>query len=135
MNLTRRFAYYFIGVFIGVVVLNFWVKEKENERGGDSIFPYGPNARTLRSFERITNRTYSAQADSIMALQSLDTADISKFFKYGEIDFSKSEQRREPCAIYWMDIQYKEIPYSFIIERCDSVLEIQKIIVHSSAER
>jgi len=134
MNLTRRFAYYFIGVFIGVIVLNFWVKEKENERGGDSIFPYGPNARTLRSFERITNRTYSSQADSIMRLQSIDTSDISKFFKYGEVDFSKSEQRREPCAIYWMDIEFKTVPYSFIIERCDSTLQIQKIIIHPLSE-
>ena len=130
MSLTRRFAYYFIGVIIGVFVLQFWVKQKETETGGDSIFPYGPNARTLRSFERITDRQYSDEALQIMTQQNIDTAAISLFFKYGVVDFSKSEVRKEPCPSYWLDINYKEVDYSLVIERCDSVLEVQKIIVN-----
>ena len=125
-DLTKRFSLFFIGVIIGVIVLKYWVNVKETEKGdGYSIFPYGPNARTLRSFERIKERTYSLSAESFMTEHKIDTADISLIFKYGEVNFSKSHPRLEPCPDYFLTINLREVDYELTLKRCESSLEIQ----------
>lgn len=125
--MLKRFSLYFFGVVLGIIVMMFWVNKKEQDRGGDSIFPYGPNARTLRSFETRTTRFYSDQAKIFMQEQAIDTSDISLFFKYGELDFSKSNPRNKPCPDYYLNINFKEKEYNLKIVRCDSSLTIEKI--------
>jgi hypothetical protein len=125
-DLTKRFSLFFIGVIIGVIVLKYWVNVKESEKpDGYSIFPYGPNARTLRSFERIKDRTYTLSAESFMTEHKIDTADISLIFKYGEVNFSKSHPRAEPCPDYFVSINLREVDYELTLKRCDSSLEVQ----------
>jgi hypothetical protein len=125
--MLKRFSLYFFGVVLGIIVMMFWVNKKEQDRGGDSIFPYGPNARTLRSLETRTTRLYSDQAKAFMLEQKIDTSDISLFFKYADVDFSKSNPRNEPCPDYYLKINFKKQDYNLRVERCDSILTIKEI--------
>ncbi|MGB0837053.1 MAG: DUF4258 domain-containing protein [Flavobacteriaceae bacterium] len=126
MDLVRRFALFFVGVVIGLIVLMYWNNTKKQELGHD-IFPYGPNARTLRSLEKRPHRAYSEESKSFMKAQSIDTADISKILKYGEINFAKSHPRKEPCADYWLDINLRKVDYSLVVTRCDSTITFNSI--------
>lgn len=114
--MLKRVGYYLVGVILGVIAVYFFWKKK------DVSFDYGMDARTLKSI-RIRKRLFSDNAKKAMQLYNIDTAQVSKILKNGDVNFSKSKPRQKPCAEYLITNKNTQI---YVI-RCDSTATIDKI--------
>lgn len=122
MKLLKRIGFYLIGVSLGsVVVLLIW-------EGKDVKFPYGPNARTLRSIQK-KQIEYSSTALSTMDQSNIDTTYVQSVLLTGDVDFDKSEQRKKPCAEYFISGSHNERDLDIYVKRCDSIATIETIWV------
>jgi hypothetical protein len=120
MSMLKRIGYYLIGVSLGsLLVLFVW-------KGKDVKFPYGPNARTLRSIQK-KQLEYSASAEMIMSKAAIDTTYIQALLVSGEVDFGKSKPRLEPCAEYFISGSHNEKNIDMYVKRCDSIATIQTV--------
>ena len=122
MKFLKRIGYYLIGVSLGLIVVLFiW-------EGKDVSFPYGPNARTLRSIQK-KQLEYSEDAINAMAAAQIDTTSINTVLLKGEVDFGKSEARKEPCAEYFISGSHLEKNIELYVKRCDSIATIETVTV------
>jgi hypothetical protein len=120
--MLKRVGYYLIGVALGsILVLFIW-------KGKDVSFPYGPNARTLRSIQK-KQIEYSASAELIMNKAEIDTTYVQAVILSGEVDFDKSKPRIKPCAEYFISGSHNEKNIDIYVRRCDSIATIQTVWV------
>lgn len=96
MRLLHRFGYYLGGFAIGLIILAFFFSGKKTSCA------YFPQARTLKKLSS-TPYTISNQAESSMLQLSLDTIAINRILHLGDVNFGKSETRKEPCKVYFID--------------------------------
>ncbi len=120
MELKRRFTLFGFGFFIGILLLLFFLN------GKDASCNYFPNARMLEIL-RNKERSYDKEVIQIMQEQQIDSTVIVRFLSEGDIDFSKSKPRQEPCRYYWIDGFIKEQSAAIYVENCDSLVTIQKL--------
>lgn len=118
MQLLRRIGLYLVGVALGTLAVSFFWKNKKVS------FDYGMDARTLKTI-RIRKRIFTDNAKQIMLQNNIDTTQISKILKYGDVDFGKSKPRLKPCAEYYVTSDNIDL---YVI-RCDSTATIDKVIV------
>ena len=83
MKFTHRFAYYLVGLIMGL----FFVAAVFS--GKDTRCNYFPNARVLNDL-RNKPFHYSEKASQLLAEKYIDTTDIKNTLKYGDVDFDKS---------------------------------------------
>jgi hypothetical protein len=83
MKFAHRFAYYLIGLIMGL----FFVFAVFT--GKDTRCNYFPNARVLNDL-RNKPFQYSDKASLILAEKWVDTSDIKNTLKFGDVDFDKS---------------------------------------------
>jgi hypothetical protein len=83
MKFAHRFAYYLIGLIMGL----FFVAAVLS--GKDTRCNYFPNARVLNDL-RNKPFHYSDNASQILLEKWIDTTDIINTLKYGDVDFNKS---------------------------------------------
>jgi len=83
MKFAHRFAYYLIGLIMGL----FFVAAVFS--GKDTRCNYFPNARVLNDL-RNKPFYYSENASRILSEKWIDTSDIKNTLKYGDVDFDKS---------------------------------------------
>lgn len=123
MNLFQRSIYFIIGLSMGCFLLFFILEFKKYS------FPYGPNARTIRSIITKPHRTYSDTAVKIMQEEKLDSTKIANMIKNAEVSFGKSETDLDlPCQKYWLDTKFLDGRLCVLkIKRCDSVATITEI--------
>jgi hypothetical protein len=95
MSLLKRFAFYFGGFTIGLILLYFFV----GGSGASCEFDYGPNSRTLKNI-RIKERIFTNKASEELKKYQLDTATISFALKNGTVLFSESNTKLDSCNIY-----------------------------------
>ena len=83
MKFIHRFAYYLVGLVMGVffVAMVFSCK--------DTRCNYFPNSRVLNDL-RNKPFHYSEKASQILAEKWVDTSDIKNSLKYGDVDFDQS---------------------------------------------
>jgi len=97
MNFINRLAYYLLGILIGILFLIFFFKGKF--AGKDMSFCYLPNCRVLKDL-RSKPFYYSDLASQKIKQGLLDTIDLQKIFRYGDVDFSKSNIPMEEGKYY-----------------------------------
>ncbi|WP_397362796.1 hypothetical protein [Olleya sp. R77988] len=122
MKILQRIGYYLGGFAIGLVILAFFL----NGRGVSCEYNYGPEARVLKNI-RTKTLHFSSDSEALIASKAIDTASISNILKKGDIDFSKSEPRKEPCGIYHIEGEANNKNVVFYIENCDSIATLQTI--------
>lgn len=126
MRVLHRTGYYLGGFSIGLVLLAFFVKGSGVELPSCD---YMPNARVLKTI-RNNGYTLSENAEQQLKALQLDTTDLNILFLEGEVDFDKSDTRREPCGFYSIYSQKSvELPITASLENCDekfTVLNIEK---------
>lgn len=83
MKFYQRFAYYSLGMIIGMVFLFMFLN------GKDMSCSYFPNARVLKDI-RSKPFYYSDEAKEKLNQKWVDTSDIRKTLTYGDVIFSKS---------------------------------------------
>jgi hypothetical protein len=93
MKFIHRFAYYFIGLIMGL----FFVAMVFS--GKDTRCNYFPNARVLNDL-RNKPFNYSDKASQILAESWIDTIDIKNTLKFGDIDFDQSNVEVEKGKLY-----------------------------------
>ena len=120
MELKRRFTLFGFGFFIGILLLLFFLN------GKDASCNYFPNARMLEIL-RNKERSYDDEVLQLMQERQIDSLTIVRFLSEGDIDFSKSKPRQEPCRYYWIDGFIKEQSAAIYVENCDSLVTIQKL--------
>ncbi|MBP92612.1 MAG: hypothetical protein CMC55_00670 [Flavobacteriaceae bacterium] len=121
MKLIQRIGYYLGGFSIGLVVLAFFLNGKKVS------CDYGPEARVLKNINSKTLRI-SPDAHKELKAKSIDSATIQSIIKHGDIQFSKSDTKKEPCSIYYLEGRLQEAVLDLLIENCDSVATITKVI-------
>ena len=123
MKLIQRIGYYLGGFAIGLVILAFFLNGKKTSCS------YGPEARVLKNIN-IKNIVYSPLVESFIDNKSIDSSMIRYVLKKGDINFSKSNTRQEPCGVYVIEgtsVNEKEI--ALTVENCDSIATVLNILV------
>jgi hypothetical protein len=97
MKFQFRLAYYLFGLLLGGVFVMWFLKSKATDKGVE--FCYFPNCRVLKDL-----RSKSLEIDSL-AQKSLDAKwvtleDIRQSLRYGDVDFSKSNEAYRKGKIY-----------------------------------
>lgn len=105
-----------IGLALGTLAVSFFWKNKKVS------FDYGMDARTLKTI-RIKKRLFSNNALKTIKLHKIDTSQISRTLKKGDVVFGKSKPRQKPCAEYYITGKLIDM---YVI-RCDSTATIEKI--------
>ena len=83
MKFAHRFAYYLLGLIMGLFVVAAIFS------GKDTRCNYFPNARVLNDL-RNKPFNYSPKATQILAQPWIDTTDIRNTLQYGDVDFDQS---------------------------------------------
>ncbi|RTY93709.1 DUF4258 domain-containing protein [Flavobacterium sp. GT3R68] len=93
MKFYQRFAYYLVGLVIGLFFVAMVLS------GKDTRCNYFPNARVLNDL-RNKPFHYSDVASQKLAEEWIDTIDIKNTLEYGDVDFDKSNKKFENGKLY-----------------------------------
>jgi len=120
MKLIHRIGYYLGGFSIGLVLLAFFLNGKKVS------CDYGPEARVLKNIN-LKHITYSENINSSILKNEIDSISIRELLLYGDINFNKSDTRKEPCGIYAIEGEINNKELFLLVENCDSIATIKDI--------
>lgn len=126
MPFLKRLGFYLAGLSIGLIFLAFFLKKKSDETGVS--FCYLPNCRVLKDLRSKPHHYASNLSDRIQNTE-LDTTGISQVFLDGEINFKKSESRREPCGYYILEGILNEREVEISLSSCEDQITVEEIIL------
>ncbi|TYA58945.1 DUF4258 domain-containing protein [Formosa maritima] len=121
MKLIQRVGYYLGGFSIGLVVLAVFLNGKKVSCN------YGPESRVIKNIN-LKQIKYSNIIDSAILKKEIDSLEIRGLLLTGDINFSKSETRKEPCGIYAIEGEINKKELLILVENCDSIATIQDLI-------
>lgn len=122
MNIINRFSYFSIGLALGIIAVVFLAKKKNIQ------FPYGPDARTLKSIRVKPQRFFSEQAQEMIQTYDLDSIKIAYLLTESDVDFSESDTDiKKPCQTYKINGELKDMEVSLLVKRCDSSVIFKNI--------
>ncbi len=119
-DMRQRFALYGIGFAMGIVIVFFFLGGKR------ASCNWLPNDRILNIIERKQLR-YGDQIEQNLKEAEADSLDIRAILKNGDIDFSKSQVKNEPCRLYWIDGKGKQSSLLISVELCDSIATVSSL--------
>ncbi|GAA4937433.1 hypothetical protein GCM10023314_07360 [Algibacter agarivorans] len=122
MKLIQRIGYYLGGFSIGLVILAFFLNGKKTSCS------YGPDARVLKNINS-KKIIFSDHVSSLLINKTIDSSEIHTILKKGDINFSKSNTRQEPCGIYLVEGDLNEKEIALTVENCDSIATIRNFEV------
>lgn len=117
MTLLQRIGYYLGGFSIGLVILAFFLSGKKTSCS------YGPDARVLKNIQS-KKVIYTDNTISELQLYNLDSSAVNHVLKRGNINFSESDTRKEPCGMYVVEGNFNKKEIILSIENCDSIATI-----------
>lgn len=121
MDFKKRLIYYGFGFIAGAIIVFFiWSKK-------DASFDYLPQARVLKDI-KTKKLEVSATANLNLIEYKIDSIALIKIFDKADIDFSKSDTKTAPCKTYWVNTFSNGQKLSLIIENCDSIATIQRVV-------
>ena len=96
MKFYQRFAYYLVGLVIGIFFVAMVLS------GKDTRCNYFPNARVLNNL-RNKPFNYSEIASEKLSQKWVDTIDIKNTLTYGDVDFDKSNKTIDNGKLYTIE--------------------------------
>ncbi|RUA08419.1 MAG: hypothetical protein DSY82_07010 [Flavobacteriia bacterium] len=120
LDLKNRLAYYGFGFFIGIVLVFFFLGGKK------ASCNWMPNDRML-TIIRSKHLIYSDDANQFLVNSAVDSTDVSEILTTGDIDFSKSKVKNDPCRKYLINGNNNQKNIVLIVDVCDSVATIRSI--------
>lgn len=121
MNLKKRLLYYGVGFIAGAIIVFFIWSKKE------ASFDYLPQARVLKDIKS-KKLEISTDIKTEFNTYNIDSLSFTKLFDEADIDFSKSDTKAKPCKTYWINTNLKNIKFSLVVQNCDSIASIQRIV-------
>lgn len=97
MKIRIRLAYYLFGLFLGVAGVAYFLGEKADARGVE--FCYLPNCRVLQDLRK-KPLSISEEAQNTLNENWINLDDIKNTMRYGNVDFSKSNEPYKNGKIY-----------------------------------
>ena len=125
MELKRRFTLFGFGFTLGIILLFFFLNGKK------ASCNFFPNERVL-DILRYKHHAYSDEVLQIMSEKEIDSVSIIAILLNGDVDFSKSKTRNEPCRYYWIDGYIQKKESSIYVENCDTIVTIQQIYFNNN---
>lgn len=124
MRFRYRLGYYLVGFSLGLfLVAAIW-------SGKDTRCNYFPNSRVLNNI-RMKPFYYSEEASKVLAEPWIDTIDIKNTFKYGDVDFDKSNIAFERGKLYTVEGKtVNNVPFVVEVVNYD-----QKAVLKSIAKK
>jgi len=117
-DFLRRLGFFLIGTFIGIYFLNKFLEKKK------ASFPYGPNARTLKSIQMKPHFVYSDKVKGIMKQNQIDTTEVKSLIYFGDVEFTAANRGKQACNTYLILPTEKTASFSINVMRCDSVATV-----------
>ncbi|GGI57533.1 hypothetical protein [Winogradskyella haliclonae] len=117
MKFIQRLSYYLGGFALGLIILMFFLN------GKDASCDYGPNARTVKNISS-KKLSYSDNVSIEINRQTLDSTVIKQLIQYGDVNFSESDTKAEPCKVYQIENTYKKREVVLRIKNCSLVATI-----------
>ena len=96
MKFYQRFAYYLVGLVIGIFFVAMVLS------GKDTRCNYFPNARVLNDL-RNKPFNYSVIASEKLSQKWVDTIDIKNTLTYGDVDFDRSNKKIDNGKLYTIE--------------------------------
>ncbi|WP_298506528.1 DUF4258 domain-containing protein [uncultured Maribacter sp.] len=124
MAFVKRLGYFLFGLSIGIVFLTFFFKKKTAETGVS--FCYLPNCRVLKDI-RSKQLHYSDDINQMLLNKELDTTDIIFLLKEGDVDFSKSDTKSNPCKTYLIEGELHGKEAFLTVKNCNSKAQISTL--------
>lgn len=119
-DMKRRFALFGFGFAIGILLVFFFLGGKK------ASCNWLPNDRMLNII-RAKQINYSTEVQDLLITSTIDSTDIDQILVNGDIDFSKSQVKNNPCRAYLIYGTKKQNNISLWVKLCDSIATIEKI--------
>ena len=119
-DMKTRFTLYGIGFAFGILIVFFFLGGKKascNWLPNDRILNIISQKKITFS-EDVINKLESTEADSLDIMQILDR---------GDIDFSKSQVKNNPCRNYWIEGAVAKKNLVITVELCDSTAVVKTL--------
>ncbi|WP_291871117.1 DUF4258 domain-containing protein [Maribacter sp.] len=123
MAFVKRLGYFLFGLSIGIVFLTFFFKKKSDETGVSLSFCYLPNCRVLKNI-RSKPLHYSEEINQLLLNKELDSLDIVFLLREGDVDFSKSDTKSNPCKTYLIEGELHGKEVSLTVKNCTNKAQI-----------
>lgn len=120
MKLIQRIGYYLGGFSMGLIILAFFLNGKKVS------CDYSPQARVLKNINT-KEIVYSEAINNALLEKEIDSLTIVYLLKRGDVNFSKSEPRQEPCGVYTIEGTYNEKDLLLTVENCELTATILNI--------
>ncbi|HSM64184.1 MAG TPA: hypothetical protein VK833_09630 [Gillisia sp.] len=122
MNFIQRLGFFSVGLIMGIGILMFFLGGKK------ASCDYSPNARTLKNI-RNKERVFSESALVYFTNNNIDTSVVSTILNSGNVDFGKSDTKKQPCKVYFIteDIESLKLELELEVENCNDKAVIKSI--------
>lgn len=121
-DLLKRFKLFGIGFFMGIGILFFILDGKQSRCN------WFPNERIL-GIIRQKKIQYAPSINNLLLQKTIDSANITAFLLNGNVDFSKSQVKNNPCRKYWIDGFVNDKKAVLHVKICDSIAILEKLDV------
>ena len=115
--MRKRFTLYGFGFAMGLLLVFFFLGGKK------ASCNWLPNDRILNII-RQKKIVYSDEVYRGLSESPADSLDIRRILESGDVDFSKSRVKNEPCRLYWIQGEGQQEPYVITVEVCDSLATV-----------
>jgi len=118
--MKTRFTLYGFGFAMGLVLVFFFLG------GKNASCNWMPNDRMLNIIAQ-KKISFADEVKETMVSSKIDSVDVMQILINGEIDFSKSIVKDEPCRNYWIEGQAAQKELVITVELCDSLALVKTL--------
>ena len=93
-----------------------------------------PNERILNIISQ-KKITFSEDVKNELVATQTDSLDIMQLIKRGDIDFSKSQVKNDPCRNYWIEGAVEQKDLVITVELCDSTAVVKTLIRKTAGKK
>ncbi|MDN3644308.1 hypothetical protein QWY87_16455 [Lutimonas halocynthiae] len=119
-DMKTRFTLYGIGFAIGIALVFFFLGGKK------ASCNWLPNDRILNIIQQ-KQISYSQTVNDALVTSETDSLDIMLILTRGDIDFSKSQVKNDPCRNYWIEGINDQKDLFITVEVCDSTAVVKTL--------
>ncbi len=119
-DMKTRFALYGFGFAIGILIVFFFLG------GKNASCNWLPNDRILNIISQ-KKLNFSQDVNDKLLSTETDSLDIMQILSRGDIDFSKSQVKNDPCRNYWIEGSSDQKNLVITVEVCDSTAVVKTL--------
>lgn len=119
-DMRKRFALYGFGFAMGLVLVFFFLGGK---RASCNWLPNDRILNIIRQKEVLLSEEVKRDMKSL----GTDSLSVYRILENGNVDFSKSRVKNEPCRLYWIQGSESQEAILISVEVCDSVATVNSL--------